>query len=404
MPGMKIVRRLFASILIISAPLLSFSSFSAARPAQKKSSTSSTSTASQYLAFIGTYTNKTDSKGIYSFRFDPAIGQLTPVGVAAQTPDPSFLTVAKNDKYLYAVNELSEFNGKTSGAVTSYSIDRNSGKLAQLNQQPSGGADPCYDSFDQTGKYLLVANYTGGSVSTFPVAPDGRLQPASAFIQHTGSGPNKERQEGPHAHYIAASTDNRFVFVVDLGLDEIVIYRFDPATGALTPNNPPFAKLDPGAGPRHLAFSPNGKFAYVLSEVKSTVTTLAYDAKNGSFSTLQTLSTLPKNFSGKNDTAEIVVHPSGRFLYTSNRGEDSIVLFTIDPAKGTLTSAGDFPTEGKTPRNFALDPTGNFLLAANQESNNIVVFRINPTTGALTPTNQVAQVPAPVDIVFVPAK
>ena len=391
---MKITRRFFAGLLIIAAPLLAFS----AAPAPPKNSTPS-----QYLAFIGTYTTKTDSKGIYSFRFDTATGQLTSIGLAAPTQDPSFLAVAANEKYLYAVNELPTFDGKSSGAVTSYSIDHKSGQLTQLNQVPSGGADPCYVSLDRTGKFLLVANYTGGSVATFPIAPDGRLGPASAFVQHTGSGPNKERQEGPHAHYIEASSDNRFVFVVDLGLDEVVIYRFNSATGSLTPNDPPFAKLLSGPGPRHLAFHPNGKFAYVLSEVKSTVTAFAFNPKTATFKTLQTLSTLPKDFTAPNDTAEIVVHPSGKFLYASNRGHDSIAVFAIDPAKGTLTPAGDFPTQGKTPRNFALDPSGNFLLAANQESNNIVVFRINPSTGALTATGQPAPVPAPVDIVFTPA-
>lgn len=391
---MKMTRRFFASLLIVVAPLV----LSAARTSGDNSK------AAQYFAFIGTYTAKTDSKGIYSFHFDSGTGRLTSMAVAATTPDPSFLTVAHNEKYLYAVNELSEFGGKKSGAVTSYSIDAKSGKLVQLNQVASGGADPCYVSFDQSGKYLLVANYTGGSVSTFPIAADGHIGPAAAFVQHTGSGPNKERQEGPHAHYSATSANNRFVFVVDLGLDEVVVYRFDPATGSLTPNDPPFAKLAPGAGPRHLAFHPNGKFAYVLNEVIPTVTALAYDSKSGSFSTLQTLSTIPKDFTAHNDTAEIVVHPSGKFLYASNRGHDSIAEFTIDPAKGTLTLAGDFPTQGKTPRNFALDPTGKFLLAANQESNNIVIFRIEQSTGALVATGQVAQVPAPVDIVFVPVK
>jgi 6-phosphogluconolactonase len=391
---MKMSRRFFASLLIIVALLL----LSIAHTSGDNSKPS------QYFAFIGTYTAKTDSKGIYSFHFDSSTGRLTAVALAAPAQDPSFLTVASNSKYLYAVNELAEFNGKKSGAVTSYSLDPKSGKLTQLDQVPSGGADPCYVSFDQTGKYLLAANYTGGSVSAFPVASDGRIEPASAFVQHTGSGPNKERQEGPHAHYIATSADNRFVFVVDLGLDEVVVYRFDPANGSLTPNDPPFAKLGPGAGPRHMAFHPNGKYAYVLNEVNPTVTAFAYDSKNGSFSTLQTLSTIPKDFAGHNDTAEIVVHPSGKFLYASNRGHDSIAEFKIDPAEGTLTLAGDFPTQGKTPRNFALDPTGKFLLAANQESNNIVVFRIDQTTGALKATGQVAQVPAPVDIVFVPAK
>ena len=387
-------RRFFASLLIIVAPLL----LSVGRTSGDNSKST------QYFAFIGTYTAKTDSKGIYSFRFDSSTGRLTAMALAAPAQDPSFLTVASNEKYLYAVNELSEFNGEKSGAVAAYSLDPKSGKLTQLNQVPSGGADPCYVSFDQTGRYLLVANYTGGSVSVFPVASNGRIGAASAFVQHTGSGPNKERQEGPHAHYIATSADNRFVFVVDLGLDEVVVYRFDPANGSLTPNDPPFAKLGPGAGPRHMAFHPNGKYAYVLNEVNPTVTVFAYDSKNGSFSTLQTLSTIPKDFAGHNDTAEIVVHPSGKFLYASNRGHDSIAEFKIDPAEGTLTLAGDFPTQGKTPRNFALDPTGKFLLAANQESNNIVVFRINQSTGALTATGQVAPVPAPVDIVFVPAK
>jgi 6-phosphogluconolactonase len=353
---MKMMRRLFASLLIVAAPLL----LSVAR------TTGDNSEPSQYFAFIGTYTSKTDSKGIYSFHFDSGTGRLSSTAVAATTQDPSFLTVSSNEKYLYAVNELSEFDGKKSGAVTSYSLDSKSGKLTQLNQVPSGGADPCYVSFDQTGKYLLVANYTGGSVATFPVTPDGRIGSAAAFVQHVGSGPNKERQEGPHAHYIGSSADNRFVFVVDLGLDEVVVYHFDPAKGSLTPNHPPFVKVAPGAGPRHLAFHPNGKFAYMLSEVNSTVTIFAYDSKNGSFSTLQTLSTIPKDFTAHNDTAEIVVHPSGKFLYASNRGHDSIAEFSIDPVRGTLTLVGHFSTEGKTPRNFALDPTGKFLLAANQ--------------------------------------
>jgi 6-phosphogluconolactonase len=391
---MKMTRRFFASLLILVAPLL----LSVARTPGDNSKPP------QYLAFVGTYTSKTDSKGIYSFHFDSGTGRLTSMAAVATTPDPSFLTVAPNEKYLYAVNELGEFDGQKSGAVTSYSLDPKSGKLTPLNQVPSGGADPCYVSLDQSGQYLLVANYTGGSVSTFPIGSDGRIGPASAFVQHTGSGPNKERQEGPHAHFIASSFDNRFVFAVDLGLDEVVVYHFDPAKGSLTPNDPPFAKLAPGAGPRHLAFHPNGKFAYVLSEVNSTVTALAYDSKTGSFSTLQSLSTIPKDFTAHNDTAEIVVHPSGKFLYASNRGHDSIAEFTIDPVRGRVTPAGDFPTQGKEPRNFALDPTGKFLLAANQGSNNIVVFRIDQSTGALTATGQIAQVPAPVDIVFVPAK
>ncbi len=388
---MKTTRRILASALVIVASILPLA---LARPQSTKPPPP------EYLAFVGTYTTKTDSKGIYAFRFDGSNGRLASVGLVAQTPDPSFLTISSNEKYLYAVNELSTFEGKNSGAVTSFSLDSKSGKLTQLNQVPSGGADPCYVSIDETGKYILVANYTGGSVAAFPILSNGSLGPVSAFVQHTGSGPNKERQEGPHAHYFATSPDDRFAFAVDLGLDEVVVYHFASANGSLTANNPPFAKLAPGAGPRHLAFHPNGKFAYVLSEVNSSVTALAYDAKAGSFSTLQSLPTIPKTFTTLNETAEIVVHPSGKFLYASNRGHDSIAVFAIDSSKGTLTPAGDFPTQGKAPRNFALDPTGNFLLAANQESNNIVIFRVNRDTGALIPTGQVVQTPAPVDIVF----
>jgi 6-phosphogluconolactonase len=389
---MKIRRRIFAVLLVVAAPLLLFTSMNA--PAKSP----------DYLAFIGTYTTKTDSKGIYAFRFDTSSGQLTPVGLAAETGDPSFLAISRNEKFLYAVNEVGNFEGKKSGGVTAFALDHKTGKLTQLNQVASGGADPCHVSLDQSGKYVLVANYTGGNVSAFPLGADGKLGAASSFIQHSGTGPNKERQEGPHAHYIAASSDNKFVFAVDLGLDEVLIYRFDAAKGTLSASDPPFAKVDPGSGPRHLAIAPNQKFAYVLNELKSTVTTFAFDAKKGTFSALQTLSTLPKDFSGKNDTAEIVVHPSGKFVYASNRGHDSIAVFGIDQARGTLSYTGNFSVKGKTPRNFALDPSGNFLLAANQESNNIVVFRIDRATGALTATGQVVDAPAPVDIVFARAE
>jgi 6-phosphogluconolactonase len=389
---MKIRRRIFAVLLVVAAPLLLFTSMNA--PAKSP----------DYLAFIGTYTTKTNSKGIYAFRFDTSSGQLTPVGLAAETGDPSFLAISKNEKFLYAVNEVGNFEGKKSGGVTAFALDHKTGKLTQLNQVASGGADPCYVSLDQSGKYVLVANYTGGNVSAFPLGADGKLRAASSFIQHSGTGPNKERQEGPHAHYIAASSDNKFVFAVDLGLDEVLIYRFDAAKGTLSASEPPFAKVEAGSGPRHLAIAPNQKFAYVVNELKSTVTAFAFDAKKGTFSVLQTLSTLPKDFSGNNDTAEIVVHPSGKFVYASNRGHDSIAVFSIDQAKGTLTYTGDFSVKGKTPRNFALDPSGNFLLAANQESNNIVVFRIDRATGALTATGQVVDAPAPVDIVFARAE
>jgi len=353
-----------------------------------------------YLVYIGTYTDK-DSKGIYAYRYDPGSGQLTSLGLAAETANPSFLAVHPNRRFLYAVNEVGDYKGPNSGAVTAFAIDPKTGKLTLLNERPTRGADPCCVALDKTGKYVLVANYTGGSVVVFPVQPDGRLGEASAFIQHTGSSVNLERQEGPHAHWIDMSDDNRFALAVDLGLDEVLIYRFDSAKGSLTPNAPPFGKVNPGAGPRHLAFHPKGKFAYVINELRSTVTAFSYDAASGALEELQTLSTLPKGFSGQNDTAEVAVHPSGKFLYGSNRGHDSIAVFAIDSRKGTLQLVENVSTGGKTPRNFEIDPTGSRLFVANQDSSNIVVFRIDPKSGRLTPTGQVLDVPSPVCVKFV---
>jgi 6-phosphogluconolactonase len=393
---MEITRRFFLSLLVLAAPL---TGFSAAQNPHKKHAPKK-----QYLAYIGTYTTKTRSKGIYAYRFNAASGELNAVGLAAKSSDPSFVAVHPSGKYLYAVNESGNFEGGGSGAVSAFAIDRKSGKLTFLNQVATRGAGPCHLSLDKTGKYVLVANYDGGSVAVFPVLGDGSLGKASGFTKHTGSGPNKERQEGPHAHWIATSPDNRFALAVDLGLDEVLIYHFDVSKGSLAPNDPPFAKVSPGAGPRHLAFPRNGQFAYVLSEIDSNVTVFAYEQSKGTLSALQTISTLPKDYAGSKEAAEIEIHPSGKFLYASNRGHDSIAVFTIDPAKGTLTSVGQFLTKGKTPRHFAIDPTGAFLLAANEESNNIVVFKINPATGDLTPTGQVLEVPSPVCISFVAAE
>jgi 6-phosphogluconolactonase len=360
-----------------------------------------------YLVYIGTYTNKTSSKGIYAYLFDPGTGKLSPLGVAAESEDPSFLAVHPSGKYLYAVNETDNFGGQKSGAVSAFSIDSKTGKLALLNQAATQGGGPCHVSIDKTGKFVLVANYGGGSIAAFPVRGDGSLGVATAFVQHSGSSVGNERQTRPHAHWIGTSPDNRFALAADLGLDEVLVYRFNAANGALTPNTPPFAKLNPGSGPRHLAFHPNGKFAYVLTEMENSVTAFAYKASDGSLLPLQTLSALSvlhKDYSGPKEAAEIVVHPSGRFLYASNRaGIDTITAFSIDPAKGTLHLKNEYPTMGKTPRNFAIDPTGKFLLAANQESNNIVVFRIDAITGALTPTGDLVEAPAPVGITFVAA-
>jgi 6-phosphogluconolactonase len=391
---MKILRRIFVFQLFLAASLFLFSA--AATPQKANGS---------YLAYVGTYTTKQSSKGIYAYRFDVATGQLTSIGLAAESTDPSFVAVHPSGKYLYAVDEVGDFNGAKSGSVSAFAIDGKSGALKLLNQVSTHGAGPCHVSLDKTGTFVLVANYDGGSAATFRVHDDGSLGLAAGFVEHSGSSVNKERQEAPHAHWIGASPDNRFALVADLGLDDVMIYRFDDYKGSLTPNNPPYVQVKPGAGPRHFVFHPNGKFAYVLTEMDATVTAFSYQQKTGSLTAMQTIATLPKDYAGLKEAAELVVHPSGKFLYASNRGEaDSITVFAIDAAKGTLKLAGQFPTKGKTPRNFAIDPTGSFLLAANQESGNIVVFRIDAGTGGLTPTGEVIEVPAPVCIVFVAAE
>jgi 6-phosphogluconolactonase len=391
---MKITRRLFALLFLFSAPMFLLSR--AQTPAKPP-------TKGQYIAYVGTYTSKTNSKGIYAYRFDSEKGQLTSIGLAAETTDPSFLAVHPNGKYLYAVNEIGNFNGGTSGAVSAFAIDAKTGALKFLNQVPTRGAGPCYVSLDKNGEFVLVANYDSGSIASFPVQSDGSLGTTSGFVQHSGSGPDKERQEGPHAHWIGTSPDNRFALAVDLGLDQVIVYGFDSSKGVFTPMLSGFAKVKPGAGPRHLAFHPDGKFVYVLSEVESSVTVFSYQPKTGTLTSLQTISALPKDFSGHKEAAEIAVHPSGKFLYTSNRGHDSIAVFAIDEKKGTLKSLGQVLTGGKTPRHFAIDPTGAYLLAENEESNNIVVFHIDPATGSLTPTGQTIDVPSPVCIAFVAA-
>lgn len=358
-------------------------------------------TGDRYLVYIGTYTGH-DSQGIYGYRFDPETGQTIPIGLVAETENPTFLTVHPNGRFLYAVNEVDEYEGKPSGAVSAFSIDRNSGALTLLNRVPSMGKGPAHLSLGQTGKYLLVANYGGGSVAVFALGVDGRIGASSAFVQHSGSGANPERQAGPHAHQIIVSPDDRFVLVADLGLDEVLVYKFDSKKGTLTPNDPKFAKTEPGAGPRHIAFHPNGRIVYVLNELTSTIDTFTYDPRTGKLRELQSLSTLPKDFTGKNTDAEIVVDTKGKFVYASNRGHDSIAVFAVDPKTGTLSQVQDISSSGKVPRNFAMDPTGKWLLAANQNSNNVVLFRIDPNTGELNPTQVVLETTAPVCVVFVP--
>jgi 6-phosphogluconolactonase len=302
----------------------------------------------EYLVYVGTYTQG-DSKGIYVYRFDAETGQSTSLGLAAATTNPSFLAIHPNRRYLYVVNEISNYEGQSSGGVSAFVIDPETEKLTLLNEVASGGADPCYVALDNTGKYVLVANYTGGSVAVFPIREDGGLGKASAFVQHAGSSVNPRRQEGPHAHWISVAPDNRFALAADLGLDELIVYPFDAHAGTLAPNRRQSVKLVPGAGPRHVVFHPSGKFVYEINELYSTITGFSYDAAKGSLLEMKTVSTLPKDFGGHNDAAELQVHPTGRFLYASNRGHDSIAVFTIDAATGALTPVEYVPTRGKTP-------------------------------------------------------
>jgi len=357
----------------------------------------------EYLVYFGTYTGK-GSKGIYACRFRPSTGKLTPVELAAETVNPSFLAVDPAQRYLFAANEIGDYRNAKSGSVSSFAIDRHSGKLRALNAVASRGADPCHLTVDKSGSHVLVANYNGGSVAVLPVKADGMLGEASDFKQHLGSSVNPERQHEPHAHDVVLTPDNRFAVVADLGLDKLLVYRFDIEKGALSANDPPYGPVKPGSGPRHFALHPNGRWAYVINEMGNTITAFDWDADKGSFHELQTISTLPKDFKGENSTAELVVHPKGRYLYGSNRGHDSIAVYAIDPAKGMLTSIENVSTLGQEPRNFALDPTGAYLFAANQNSNTVVVFHVSPRNGRLTPSGEEVEVLSPVCVTFVAAE
>ncbi len=353
--------------------------------------------------YIGTYTGE-QSRGIYMSQLDLATGALSPAELAAEAKNPSFLAIHPNRPFVYAVSEVADAGGKPTGAVSAFAMDPASGKLTLLNQQSSQGAGPCHLVVDATGRCVLVANYGGGSCAALPIGADGKLGEATAAIQHAGKSVNPARQEGPHAHSINLDPANRFAVVADLGLDKVLIYRFDAAKGTLTANDPPSAAVAPGAGPRHFAFHPSGKFAYVINEIANTVTAFQYDASRGSLHEIQTITTLPAGYKETSHTAEVVVHPSGKFLYGSNRGHDSIAVFTIDAATGKLTAAGHQLTGGKTPRNFAVDPTGKWLLAENQGSGTIVVLQIDPKTGALSRTAHRLEVASPVCIRYVRQK
>jgi 6-phosphogluconolactonase len=348
----------------------------------------------QFWVYIGTYTGP-QSKGIYALRFDASTGKVDPPVLAGELNRPSYLTIHPNRRYLYAVSEAGN------STVTAFEINSKTGVLTLLNTVSAKGSSACHLVVDQTGKSMVVANYGNGGVAMFRVGADGRLSESTQQIQHSGTGPDRNRQRGPHAHGVYLSPDNRFVFVPDLGVDKIFGYRLDPAQATLTANDPPFAEVPPGSGPRHFAFHPNGKFAYSVNEMKSSVTAFSYDKAKGALTSLGTFANLPEDFTGVDNSAEIDVDPAGKFVYASNRGHDSITIYKIG-GKGTLTTVDRVPTQGKTPRGFKIDPTGRYLIAANQDSNSIVVFKRNPSTGKLTPTGQTFTVGSPVCVVFLP--
>ena len=347
-----------------------------------------------FKMYVGTYTSG-KSEGIYGYYMIPDAGGLNRF-TSLKTVNPSFLAIDRTKTFLYAVNEVGEYAGKPGGGVSAFRIDAE-GSLRLLNEQATLGADPCYVTIDRNRKNLLVANYTGGSVTVLPIRSDGTLGMATDVKQHEGSGP-KEQQKGPHAHCVILDRSERYALVADLGIDKVVIYRFDSSKGKL--NKQSEAQLQAGAGPRHLTFHPSGKFLYAINELDSTITSFNYNERNGTLEQIETVSTLPSDFSGVSYCADVHVSSSGRFLYGSNRGHNSIVVFEIDRRSGKLRLVEHVSTQGNWPRNFAIDPYGSILLVANQRSDNIVSFKIDRETGRLNPTGIVEQIPAPVCLKF----
>jgi len=360
-----------------------------------------TANSNTMTVYVGTYT-KTEphaqgkAEGIYVYRMDPATGGLTLAHTTQGVSNPSFLALDPTRRYLYAVNEVAEVDGEPGGAVSAFSVDASTGALTYLNRQSTHGDAPCHLSIDQTGRYVIAANYGGGSVAMFPILDGGALAPASDFVQHAGSSVDPGRQHEPHAHSATIDPTNRFVLVCDLGLDKILTYRLDLTNGKLVPHDTPWAQTTAGSGPRHFAFHPGGRFAYAINELDSTLTSFTYHQEQGTLTEIGSGSTVPAGFTGWSHCADVHVAPNGRFVYGSNRGHDSIAIFAIDHQTGNATLIGHESTQGKTPRNFAIDPTGTILLAANQNSDTVVAYRIDQESGKLTPTGQVTPVPTPV--------
>ncbi|MBX2820775.1 MAG: lactonase family protein [Rhodothermaceae bacterium] len=349
--------------------------------------------------YIGTYTNK-ESEGIYRALFNPASGELTDFRLAAPASNPSFLAIHPQKTHLYSVNEVTDYEGAPSGAVSAFSMQQG-GELEHVNSQATQGGAPCYISMDAHGRWVLTANYGGGNVALFPVLENGQLSEASSLIQHEGSSVHPRRQQGPHAHCIVLDKSDRYAYAADLGIDKVMIYQLDQEQGQLIPNNPPFVEMAPGAGPRHFAFHPDGVHAFAINELDSTITAFGFDETTGALNPISTASTLPSDFQGTNSCADIHIHPSGRHVYGSNRGHDSIAVMEFDAPSGTLGLVATEPTQGETPRNFCLDPTGQYLLVANQQTDTIVSFSIDAETGLLSSTGHMLNAPTPVCLKFV---
>ena len=352
------------------------------------------------LLFAGVYTEKNSaSRGIYAYRWDADNGKLDPLGLAGATVNPSFMTLSPDRQHLYAVNEIDDYEGGKSGSVSAFTVEGDSGRLKLRNVVASGGAGPCNISTDFSGRAVFAANYSSGSAASFHVGHGGALSKAVSQFQYQGHGPN-DRQEGPHTHCTTVSPDNRYVVVNDLGLDRIMVYRLDPATARLTPNEPAYYEALPGSGPRSFTFHPTAKWAYSVNEIANTVDALAWDAARGTLTRFQNTSTLPEGFKGLSTAATVVVDAGGRYLYVSNRGDDSVVVFAINDGEGTLKQIQRVSCGGKTPRHFALDPGNQWLLVANQNSGNIVVFARNTRSGKLETTGREYALSSPVCLLF----
>lgn len=401
LPGRSLRRLVLSGLASMALAFTACTSGQENSEATTKQDAESNATA---MVYVGTYAESND-ESIFLYSLNPETGELKRTLAVKAGANPSYLALDSQQKYLYAVNETTSYEGKESGAVSAFAVNPQTGNLALLNKAPSMGGAPCHISVDENNKAVLVANYVGGNVAAFPLQEDGKLGEAATVKQHQGAGPNKSRQEAPHAHYIASSPDNKYGFSVDLGTDQILGYKLQKEGELLKSNEPAVAfATSPGAGPRHMVFHPSGRFAYVINELNSTMTALAYNSENGTFSEVQSIATIPADFKENNQPAAVKISADGKFLYGSNRGHNSIVVFAVDENTGKLSLVQHESTGGDWPRDFTIDLTGNVLLVANERSNNIVSFKIDKSTGKLTKTGHEVEVHKPTCLVVVPVK